>query len=162
MRLLAALAVCLIVALPAPAADISSPVNAAANIGALAKLILTPRTLAFPDADPDSVPLIPASTGPIAITAKARTLPGMQVRLTLLATDDMRSGLDTVSIDALRWTAAGSGFQSGTASRTTAQTVGTWIDSGVRTGSQSFVIANTWERVPGSYSVTLVYTLSAQ
>lgn len=144
-----------------PTADIAEPVSASANIGALAKLALTPSTLAFPDGDPDSAPWIPASA-PISITAKARTTPGAQVRLTLQAGDDLRSGLDTIPASALQWTATGAGFVAGTVSKTAAQTVGVWTNSGTRSGTQRFTLANTWTRAPGSYSLTLIYTLSAQ
>jgi hypothetical protein len=149
-------------AFPVPAASLAQAVTASANIDALAKLTLSPATLLFPDSDPDVVPVIPAAGGPIAISAKARTPPGGRVTLTLQATDDLRSGMDIIPVDALQWTATGSGFMAGTASRADAQTVASWTGSGARAGTQSFSLANTWARATGTYTVTLVYTLVAE
>jgi hypothetical protein len=146
---------------PAPAADMTQTVTASAAVGALAKLALTPATLFFQDADPETVPFIPSATGPITITAKARTTMGTQVTLTMLAADDLRSGMDTIPIDALRWTATGPGFVPGVASKTVSQPVATWDRSGNRIGTQSFALANGWQRPTGTYTVTLVYTLTA-
>lgn len=151
----------LVAVLPAPAASLSQTVSASANIATIAKLALTPPSLQFPDANPDVVLAIPSSSGPITITAKARSSPGTEVTLTLLANDDLRSGMNTIPISALKWTATGNGFVAGTASRTASQMVGVWVDSGARTGTQSFTLDNSWERATGNYSVTLVYTLTA-
>ncbi|HSL24368.1 MAG TPA: hypothetical protein VK886_22730 [Vicinamibacterales bacterium] len=151
-----------LLALPAPAADLTQAVMATASISALAKLTISPATLLFPDSDPDITPLIAAASGPVSISAKARTAPGGQVTLTLLANDDLRSGMDVIAIDALRWSATGPGFLSGTASRTTAQTVGRWGASGQYSGTQSFVLANDWTQAAGTYTVTLTYTLATE
>lgn len=147
--------------LPAPAASLSQAVSASANIAAIAKLSVTPASLLFLDADPDLVPSIPSSNGPITITAKARSSPGGQVTLTMLADDDLRSGMETVPVGALKWTATGDGFVGGTASRTSSQLVAAWNSSGARTGIQTFNLDNSWERATGTYTVTLVYTLTA-
>jgi hypothetical protein len=163
---LALLAVILLAALvvlapPAPAASLAQSVSASANIGALAKLALSPASLLFPDADPDVTPFIAASTGAMSLTAKGRTTPGSTLTLTLLAADDLRSGMDTIPIDALSWTATGAGFVGGTASKSASQPVGSWMNSGVYTGTQTFALANTWTRATGTYSASLVYTLTA-
>jgi len=147
--------------LPAPAASLAQSVSASANIAAIAKLALTPASLLFPDADPDLSPSIPSSNGPITITAKARSSPGSQVTLTMLANDDLRSGMDTIPIGALTWATTGNGFLNGTASRTSSQTVATWVGSGTHVGTQAFSLANTWQRAMGTYTVSLVYTLTA-
>jgi len=156
-----ALGAFLLAVLPAPAADMTQTVTASAAVSALAKLALTPGTLIFPDADPETVPFIAPSAGPISITAKARTRRGSQVSLTMIASDDLRSGMDTIPIDALRWTATGAGFTAGTASKVASQPVATWTNSGTRAGTQSFTLANSWNRATGTYTVTLVYTLAA-
>jgi hypothetical protein len=156
-----ALAGFLAAVLPAPAASLSQTVSASANVATMAKLALTPASLVFPDADPDLLPAIPSSNGPVTITAKARSSPGSPVTLTMLATDDLRSGMETIPISALKWTATGSGFLAGTASRSSSQLVATWGNSGARTGTQAFTLDNAWERATGTYSVSLVYTLTA-
>ena len=43
----------------------------------------------------------------------------------------------------------------------TPQVVGSWIGSGIRSGTQSFFFRNLWTHATGTYTVTLVYTLSA-
>jgi hypothetical protein len=130
------------------------------NIGSHARVAFASTTLTFPDADPDLVPLVTAMPQSVEITAKARTPRNAQVSLTLQAADDLRSGVTTLPAALIRWTATGTGFAPGTLSRTSAQIVATWTGSGVRSGSQSFAFENKWTHPPGTYSVTLVYTMS--
>jgi len=149
------------VAFTAPAAAQTATATLSGNLGGLAKLSLSSTTLSFPDSNPDTVPQIPAAGGAIVITAKARATAGATVTLTVLATDDLRSGLDTIPITALTWTASGAGFVNGTMSRQVPQVVGTWAGSGVQTGTQMFRFQNSWAYATGTYSVSLVYTLVA-
>lgn len=107
------------------------------------------------------MPNIPASGGPIAITAKARTTIGSTVTLSVEAANDLQSGLDTIPATQLRWTATGTGFVAGTMSKTAAQTVASWTSSGSWTGSQTYTLLNSWAYATGTYSTTLTYTLSA-
>jgi hypothetical protein len=145
----------------AHAASLSRTATATATVSALAKLTLSSTTLAFPDADPDSVPSIPASGGPLTITAKARTTIGSTVTLVVVASDDLRSGLDVIPATQMRWTTSGTGFVSGTMSKTAAQTVASWVSSGAWTGTQSYTLTNAWTYATGTYSATLTYTLTA-
>jgi hypothetical protein len=140
----------------------SSTLAVGANIAGLARLSLSATAIAFPDADPDVVPMIPASPVTIAITAKARTTPGGAITLTVQASGPLRSGTDTIPIGALRWTSSGPGFQGGMMSANMAQPVGSWSNSGVRSGTQAYRLRNTWTRATGTYTTTLIYTLSAQ
>jgi hypothetical protein len=130
-----------------------------ANLGGIAKLSLSSNTLSFPDADPDTVPLIPAAGGAITITAKARASLAATVTLTVLAADDLRSGVDTIPASALTWMASGAGFVNGTVSRATPQVVASWTGSGIRTGTQTYRFQNSWSYRTGTYSVSLLYTL---
>ena len=127
----------------------------------LARLSLSANNLNFPDADPDLVPQIPSSGGPITITAKARAQSGGMVTLTVQASDDLRSGVDILPVSLITWTASGPGFVNGTVSRTSAQLVATWVGSGVRSGTQMFRFENRWTHPSGIYTVSLVYTLTA-
>jgi hypothetical protein len=127
----------------------------------LARLSLSANNLNFPDADPDLVPQIPSSGGPITITAKARAQSGGMVTLTVQASDDLRSGVDILPVSLITWTASGPGFINGTMSRTSAQLVATWVGSGVRSGTQTFRFENRWTHPSGIYTVSLVYTLTA-
>jgi hypothetical protein len=143
------------------AASLTRTAVATATVNALAKLTLSASSLTFPDADPDSVPNIPASGAPLTITAKARTGLGSAVTLTVQASANLQSGLDTIPISQVRWTATGSGFVAGTMSATAAQPVATWVSSGSWIGTQSYTLVNAWTYAVGTYTTTLTYTLTA-
>lgn len=132
-----------------------------ASIDGVARLSLSSAALTFPDADPDTIPSIQASQGPITVTAKARTSPNGTVTLTVRASDELRSGLDTIPASNITWVASGPGFTNGTLSATTAQPVATWSGSGVRTGAHTFFFRNLWSYATGTYTLTMIYTLSA-
>src|SRR6476646_6748906 len=141
-----------------PAAQTSNAtLNAAIN--SVARLSLSSAALTFPD--PDTVPSIQASQGPITVTAKARTSPNGTVTLTIRAGDQLRSGLNTIPESNITWVATGGGFSNGTLSATTAQAVATWTGSGVHTGTQTFFFRNLWSYATGTYTLTMTYTLSA-
>lgn len=161
VRRFVCLGLALAAAVPLGAASRSRTATATVTVAALAKLSLSASAVSFPDADPDSVPAISAAGGPINIVAKIRTTPGSPVSLSVLASDDLRSGVSTIAVAALRWTASGTGFGSGTMSRTVAQSVGAWVGSGMRTGAQTYSLTNSWTYATGSYSTSLLYTLTA-
>jgi hypothetical protein len=158
---LALLVLLLMAAAVVPAAAQTDTATLNASVNGLARLSLSTLTISFPDADPDTVPNIPALQGPLTITAKARTSVNGAVTLTLLAADQLRSGLDTIPASSITWTATGSGFSSGTLSSSTAQTVAGWTGSGVVTGTQSFFFKNLWSYTTGTYTLTMTFTLSA-
>ena len=145
--------------MPAAAQTDNATLNA--SINGLARLSLSAFSISFPDADPDTVPIIPASQGPLTITAKARTSPNGTVTLTVLASDDLRSGLNTIPAASITWTATGLGFSSGTLSAATAQAVAGWTGSGLRTGTQMFFFKNLWSYAAGTYTLTMTFTLTA-
>ena len=132
-----------------------------ATIGGFARLTLSTNSITFADADPDAVPDIPANPPAITITAKARATAGSQVTLTAQATDDLRSGLDTIPASNVIWTATGAGFLPGTLSRMAPRPVAAWNGSGVHSGAQSYSFRNLWTYAAGTYTLTVVYTLSA-
>ena len=146
-------------AIAAPAGAQTATSTFSANLGGIAKLSFSSNTLSFPDADPDTVPLIAAAGGAITITAKARASLSATVTLTVLAADDLRSGVDTIPASALTWTGSGAGFVNGTVSRATPQVVASWTGSGIRTGTQTYRFQNSWSYRAGTYSVSLLYTL---
>lgn len=143
-----------------PAAQ-TSTATLNASVNSVARLSLSSAALTFPDADPDTVPSVQASQGPITVTAKARTSPNGAITLTVRATDDLRSGVNTIPASNITWVASGAGFGNGTLSATTAQAVATWTGSGVRTGTQNFFFRNVWSYATGTYTLTITYTLSA-
>jgi hypothetical protein len=144
-----------------PSGPQNATVTLSVNLGSHARLSMSSTTLEFPDADPDLVPLVAAVPAAITVTAKTRTTRNNQVMLTVQPTADLRSGLVTIPAAMLRWTATGIGFVGGTLAAGSGETVATWTSSGVRTGTQSFLFENRWTHPPGTYSVTLVYTLSS-
>jgi len=162
MRFESILAFVLLAQAPAPA---SGPQVASAtlnlNLGSHARLSFSATALTFPNADPDLTPQVSSVPDSIAITAKARTTRNGQITVTVQSTDDLRSGVTTLPASLITWGAQGAGFLPGALSASTAELVGAWTGSGVRTGSQTFSFRNEWTHPPGTYSLTLVYTISA-
>jgi hypothetical protein len=156
-----ALVVWVSAALAAPAEAQTSTATLSADIRTLAKLTLSAASVSFPDADPDVVGQIPSLGGPIAITAKSRATPASQVILTVVASDDLRSGIQTIAASAITWTVTGAGFQPGTLSKATPVTVAQWTGSGVRSGTQQLMFQNLWSYATGTYTASLTYTLSS-
>jgi hypothetical protein len=132
-----------------------------ASINGLARLTISSAALTFPDADPDTVPSVQATQGPIAITAKARTTANGSVTLTLVASDQLRSGINTIPATNVTWTATGPGFNAGTLNAAAAQTVAIWTGPGIHSGTQTYFFRNLWSYTTGTYTVTVTYTLSA-
>ena len=144
-----------------PAAAQTDTATLNASINGLARLSLSTFSISFPDADPDTVPIVPASQGPLTITAKARASFNGVLTLTVQASDDLRSGLNTIPAASITWTATGSGFNSGTLSTAAPQTVAGWTGSGVYTGTQMFFFKNLWSYAAGTYTLTMTFTLTA-
>jgi hypothetical protein len=131
-----------------------------ATVAEKAKLTLGVAAINFPDSDPDSVPSIGATENPVSVTVKAQTGSISTVTLTVQANGDLESGSDSIPITNVTWTASGSGFQSGTMD-TSAQPAGSWTGSGRRDGEFNYFLANDWNYQTGSYTQTVVYTLTA-
>lgn len=131
-----------------------------ATVSAKAKLTLGVAAVNFADADPDSVPSISAGENPVSVTVKAQTGGSSAVTLSVQANGDLDSGTDTIDITNVTWTATGAGFVAGTMD-TSAQSAGSWTGPGQRSGTFSYFLANSWDYPAGSYSQTVVYTLTA-
>ena len=153
--------IALALAQPPTSGPQSATATLSVNLGTQARLVMVSTAVAFPDADPDTVLKVASVPASIDITAKARTTRNSQVTLTLQSTDDLRSGVTVLPAALVTWTASGAGFVPGTLSRSLAQVVGSWTGSGVRSGSQSFFFENLWTHPPGTYTISLVYTISA-
>jgi hypothetical protein len=144
---------------PASAQTVTAGINVTASVNSKAKLTLGTAALSFADADPDDFPSIAAPA--FNVTVKARTTAAAAVTLTVLASDDLKSGTNVITIDNLTWAAAGTGFPAiGTSNKSTAQTVGAWTGSGNQAGSQTYSLANSWDYATGTYTATLTYTLT--
>ena len=141
-------------------ATANASLNVTVNVASRARLTLGAAAITFADADPDLTPNL--SAGPVSVNVGARTAPGSTVTLTVLASGNLVSGTDIITIDQLTWTVGGpsAGFVAGTSNATLAQSVGSWTGPGTRNGTQTFALPNSWAYAPGSYTSTLNYTLS--
>jgi hypothetical protein len=148
-------------AAPAGAFNTNAEVNIIAPLASSAQLSITPSSLNFPNADPDTVPSIPAIGNPVTVTANAQTSGNKTVTLSVIANGDLISGSNTIPISNVTWTANPSGFRAGTMSKTTPQTAGSWTGSGNRTGTFSYFLKNSWSYTTGNYTQTVTYTLTA-
>jgi hypothetical protein len=148
-------------AAPAGAFNTNAEVNIIAPLASSAQLSITPSSLNFPNADPDTVPSIPAIGNPVTVTANAQTSGNKTVTLSVIANGDLISGSNNIPISNVTWTANPSGFRAGTMSKTTPQTAGSWTGSGNRTGTFSYFLKNSWSYTTGNYTQTVTYTLTA-
>ena len=149
-----------VLATSAPLAAQTATATLSANLGTIAKLSFSSTTLSFPDADPDAVAQVPASGGPVTITAKARASagPGRRDRPRQRESPLRRQHASSrrVHLDGdrrrlrrrhgqrdrpRRWSAPGPAPAS-------------------TSGSQTFLFRNSWIYPVGVYSMTLIYTLT--
>jgi hypothetical protein len=125
-------------------------------------LSLSPRVITFPSADPDAVPVIDAA--PLQVTYRVRQNDkGAPWSLTVLAGGDLLSGAARIDISNVTWVATPAPpFQNGTLSKTVAQRIasGTGNLNPPATGSIIFRLANSWTYNTGTYSQTVLFTLS--
>jgi len=131
----------------------------ASGAGASVTLTLSTSTLHFPNADPDTSPVINATENPLGVTVRVTGNPHGQCQLTALAAGDLRSGTNVIAISAVKWTAQGTGFVSGTLSSSSPQLMGQWYGNTYEQGSQSFRLDNSWSYATGNYGQTVLYTL---
>ena len=126
-------------------------------------LSLSPRVITFPSSDPDTVPVI--SSAPVQIDYRVRQNdPGGPWALTVLAAGDLVSGSSSVAISNVTWIATPAPpFQNGTLSKTVAQRVasGSGNLNPAAIGSITFLLANSWTYSTGTYTQTVLFTLSA-
>lgn len=122
---------------------------------------VTPISINFPAADPDSAPVL--FSPPVQVTYRVRGNPGPWT-LSVLAGGDLISGGQTIDISNVTWVASPAPpFQNGSLSKTVAQTLasGTGNVAIAQTGSVTFRLANLWTYSAGTYTQTVVFTLSA-
>lgn len=136
--------------------------------GAAAQILtlnLSTTSIAFPAAgDPDTTPTLaaPALTITYGITDRNRK---DTWTLTMLASGDLVAGGAVIPISNLTWTATPAPpFRSGTMSATVAQMLATDTTDVTppRTGTVVFSLVNSWSFYAGTYSQTIVFTLTSQ
>ncbi len=127
-----------------------------------ATLTINTASISFPSANPDLVPSIAASQGPVPVTASVQIEDHSTVTLTALAGGDLVSGSHTIAINNVSWTADNnSGLIAGTMSKDTPQPAGSWTSSNSYSGAFTFFLANSWSYATGTYSQIVTYTLTA-
>lgn len=135
-----------------------------ASIAAAQKVALTvtPSTITFASADPDTTPTI--DSAPIVVTVRVQQNAQQPWQLTVQASGDLLSGTNTIGATQVTWTASPAPpFQNGTLSNLVAVRMasGTGNVNPASSGSVVFRLANSWNYTAGLYSQTLVFTLSA-
>lgn len=135
-----------------------------ASIAAAQKVALTvtPSTITFASADPDTTPTI--DSAPIVVTVRVQQNAQQPWQLTVQASGDLLSGTNTIGATQVTWTASPAPpFQNGTLSNLVAVRMasGTGNVTPASSGSVVFRLANSWNYTAGLYSQTLVFTLSA-
>jgi hypothetical protein len=143
------------------AANANQTLNLSAQVNSRAKIVLNVGAINFIDFSSDNWDSIPANENPVAITAKAKTGRNSTVTLTFLASDDLRSGHHTIFISNVTWMATGAGFQNGTMSKTSAQTVGSWTGPGGYAGTLSFFLDTHVPQAADTYTSSGTFTLTA-
>ncbi|RII29001.1 MAG: hypothetical protein CXR31_03785 [Geobacter sp.] len=141
-------------------ASASAGLNVSLVISSSANLSLSATSLTFLADDPAIQPAIPASENPVSVLAKVRTkgTPSLSV----IASDDLRSGTDVIPISELTWTADGSPFIGGTMSKTTPQQAANLpAGAGSYQSAYRYNLTNSPLYLPGTYSSTINYTLTA-
>ena len=156
----AALGLVLFVAPAARAVTDTANQTVGATVSPYASLSIDSATVTFANADPTTAS-IDATEGALGITADARTTTAGAVTLTVVADGDLTSGSDSIDISNLTWVKTGTGYVAGTMSKTTPQTVATRTGSGTLNGTISYKLANSLSYATGSYSASLLYTLTA-
>ncbi len=147
---------------PADAATATQPLTINATVAARATLTLGSAAINFPDSDPATVPSIAATENPVSVAARVRTGSASTPTLTVLAGGDLTSGLDTIAISNVTWTAAAAPFTGGTMNSVTGQPAATFgAGSGAFNSTFSYFLANSWAYNVGAYTATVTYTLTA-
>jgi hypothetical protein len=132
--------------------------TATAVVAGRARLDIT-GAVAFADADPETTAIIDSAALNLAV--RVRTTPLNSYNLTVQAGGDFVGPDGTIPIGNLSWLTAGpGGFAAGTASSTVAVPLGNWTGPGARIGTQTYRLVNSWDYAPGTYTVTLTYTLT--
>jgi hypothetical protein len=126
------------------------------------ELSLSPAVITFPSSDPDAAPLV--SAAPVQVSYRIRANGNSPWSLTALAAGDLISGPSRVDISNVTWVATPAPpFQNGTLSKTVAQRVasGNGNVNPETIGSITFQLANSWTYTAGTYTQTILFTLSA-
>jgi hypothetical protein len=144
----------------AGAASSSAALDISLEIRSSAALTLGTTSISFLGDDPELFPSLAARENPVPVLAKTRTK-GTPT-LTVLAADDLRDSDQVIPATALSWAADGDPFIGGTMSRTAPQPAAAFPGgSGSYLSAFRYYLANSPGYLPGNYSTTLTYILTA-
>lgn len=142
-------------------------VKAEAGLG----ISLSTSSITFPDLDPDIFPLTQQNGAALSITITANgNYGGPTYSCSAQALGDLDSGLSTIPIYNVKWTAVtvkgdtGESFSNGTLSKSNSVLVATGVGqdntSSPLQGDLTFFIDNLWTYAAGNYSQTVNFTVS--
>ena len=138
---------------------VQQSILARVTVGNQARLTVAGGPVLFADSDPDTVNPIPAG-GPVTVTARARVSPTQQLDVTVSSNVAFFDpGTNTIPVTGLLWTVGAAPFLPGTMN-TSEQPLATWTGPANQSGTQNYTLANSWLYAPGTWQVTLRYTLS--
>jgi hypothetical protein len=121
---------------------------------------VAPQSVTFPSSDPDLVPVIDAPPMQATVKVAGQAAPWT---MTVLALGDLTAGAARIDISNISWVGSPSTlFRSGTLSKTLAQTVasGPGRLTPPETGLLTFRFKNSWTYSTGTYSQTVVFTVT--
>ena len=125
------------------------------------ELSVSPTVITFAAGDPDLMPQI--TSPPVTVTYRIRQADNQPWLLTVLASGHLISGSATVDITNVTWVATPAPpFRSGTMNQTVAQVLASGVGNvnPTATGSITFRLNNSWTFDSGTYTQTIVFTLS--
>jgi len=123
-------------------------------------LTVNPLSFAYPSGNPDTMPTV---SGPvITVTYRVRQNAGAPWHLAVRANGDLQAGTATIPTTNTTWTATNLGTGSGTLTNSD-QTLVSGIGNvnPARSGTITFTLLNLWTYSAGTYTQTIVFTLSA-
>ncbi len=128
-------------------------------------LLVFPGSISFPDANPDTVALVTSVPATVTVVLRVRNNRGGSWQLTLAASDQLRSGADTIAISNVTWVTTPA-TAPWTAGGTLALVPGQLVASGTDNQNWTFAnlqfrLANLWTYAIGTYSTIATFTLSA-
>jgi hypothetical protein len=155
--LIRALIVCAALALACPA-------PAAAQKRVVLNLAISPTTISFPSADPDTTPVVTAGAVTLTYGIKDKNKNDIW-QLTVQAAGDLQSGSATIPVSSISWSASPAPpFQNGVLSSTLAQLLasGRTDVSPDAAATVVFRLTNSWSYNVGTYTQSIVFTLTSQ
>lgn len=147
-------------ALPLSASISTAGLNISVTVPSSSSLSFGTTTLRFIPDDPTLQPSVPAQENPVTVLAKTRSKGTSS--LSVIASDDLKDGANTIPASALSWTADAAPYIGGTLSKSTPQAAALFTTgSGTFQSSFRYFLANSNMFIPGTYSTTINYTLTA-